>query len=68
MNLKFRGEDIEVVYETYGQYFHATRETPEEYPDIYITEVLYKDVDIQPILTDDDMEEVYELLLENLYD
>ena len=67
MKLQFRGEEIEVMYDSYGQYIAPTRENPAEYPDVFITEVIYKDVDIQPILTDVDMEEVYELLIDRLY-
>jgi len=67
MRLQFRGEDIEVMYDEYGQYIAPTRDNPAEYPDVHITEVLYKDVDIMPILRDRDMEEVYELLLDELY-
>lgn len=67
MKLEFRGEEIEVVYDSYGQYIAPTRKNPAEYPDVFITEVIYKDVDIQPILTDVDMEEVYELLIDRLY-
>ena len=67
MRLQFRGEEIEVIYDEYGQYIAPTRDNPAEYPDVHITEVLYKDVDIMPILRDRDMEEVYELLLDELY-
>lgn len=67
MKLQFRGEEIEVVYETYGEYMPPTRENPAEYPDIFITEILYKGIDINPILGDGDVEEVYELLLEEIY-
>lgn len=67
MRLQFRGEEIEVVYETYGEYMPPTRENPAEYPDIFITEVMYKGVDINPILGDGDVEEIYELLLDAIY-
>lgn len=67
MKLQFRGEEIEVVYDTYGEYIPPTRENPAEYPDIFITEILYKGIDINPILGDGDVEEVYELLLDNIY-
>ena len=67
MRLQFRGEEIEVVYETYGEYMPPTRENPAEYPDVYITEVLYKDIDIMPILGDADIDWIYELLLEEIY-
>jgi len=67
MNLQFRGEEIEVTYETYGEYMPPTRENPAEYPDVYITEVMYKGVDIMPILGDADIDWIYELLIDKLY-
>lgn len=67
MRLQFRGEEIEVVYDEYGQYTAPTRENPAEYPDVHITEVLYKDVDIMPILGDGDIDWIYELLIDKLY-
>lgn len=67
MKLQFRGEEIEVMYDSYGQYIAPTRVNPAEYPDVFITDVLYKGIDINPILTDVDMEEVYELLIDRLY-
>ena len=67
MRLQFRGEEIEVIYDEYGHYIAPTRENPPEYPDVHITEVLYKDVDIMPILVDVDMDLIYELLIDKLY-
>jgi hypothetical protein len=67
MRLKFRGEDIEVIYDEYGQYIAPTRENPAEYPDVHITEVVYKDVDIMPILGEVDMDSIYELLIDKIY-
>jgi len=67
MNLQFRGEEIEVIYDEYGQYIAPTRENPAEYPDVFITEVMYKGIDIMPILGDGDVEEIYELLLDAIY-
>jgi hypothetical protein len=67
MRLQFRGEDIEVIYDEYGQYIAPTRDNPAEYPDVCITEVMYKDVDIMPILGDVDIDSIYELLIDKLY-
>jgi hypothetical protein len=67
MRLQFRGEDIEVVYDTYGEYMPPTRDNPAEYPDVHITEVLYKDIDIMPIFTESDMNLIYETLVDKLY-
>jgi hypothetical protein len=68
MKIKFRGEEVEVLYYKYGKYIPPTRENPAEYPDIDITKIIYKEVDIGPILSDTDLELIYEILIEKLYD
>jgi hypothetical protein len=65
--LKYRGEDIEVEYNTVGHYVMATYDNPPEYPDIFIDAVYYGDVNILPILNENDQDEIYELLNEYLY-
>jgi hypothetical protein len=67
MVIKFRMEDIDVMYDEMGKYYPATMANTAEYPDIYITSIEYKGVDIQPILSDRDIDLVYELLIAELY-
>jgi hypothetical protein len=67
MVIKLRMEDIDVMYDEMGKYYPATRDSPAEYPDLHITSIEYKGVDIQPILSDRDIDLVYELLIAELY-
>ena len=67
VKLKYRFEEILVAYKTYGNYRMATREDPEEYPEVVIYEVYFNNVDILPILSETDQDEIYELLNEYLY-
>jgi hypothetical protein len=64
MEVKYRGEKVEVEYDTYGSYSPATYDSPAEYPEFIINAVYYNDVDIMPILTESDLE----LITEELYD
>ena len=67
MEIKYRGEKVVIEYNTYGHYSPATYNDPAEYPDHTIEAVYYKDVDILPILSYDDQEEINELLIDYLY-
>ena len=40
-------------------------ENPAEYPDIVITAINYKDVDIMPILSEEEIDLIYEEVYEN---
>jgi hypothetical protein len=65
--LKYRGEEIEIEYNTVGDYVMATYDNPPEYPDTFIEAVYYGDVNILPILSERDQDEIYELLNDYLY-
>lgn len=65
--LKYRGEEIEVEYSSYGHYTMATYDNPAEYPEHFIEAVNYGGVDILPILSQEDQDEIYELLNNYLY-
>lgn len=66
MRVKYRGDEVEVTYETYGFYSPATHYQPAEYPDIYINDVEYQGVSIFKILSDIDIEEILESLIAEL--
>lgn len=66
MRVKYRGEEIEVTYHSYGVYSPATHYEPAEYPDIYIEDVEYQGVSIFNILSDNDIEEILESLISEL--
>jgi hypothetical protein len=65
--IKYRGEEVDVEYNLYGTYIPATRENPEEYPDAIIDAVYYNSVNILPILSYEDQEEISETLIDYLY-
>ena len=46
----YRDEEVDVEYNLYGAHIPATYENPEEYPDVIITQVYYKEVDILLLL------------------
>ena len=60
--VNYNGQDVVLVYIVDGKYIPATMTDPEELPEVEILEVEYKGVDIKPILTDCDLEELYQLL------
>lgn len=66
MKVKYRGDEVEVTYETYGFYSPATRFQPAEYPDIFIEDVEYQGVSIFKILSDNDIEEILESLIADI--
>jgi hypothetical protein len=67
MNIQFRGEEIEVVHEQHGTYIAPTADTPAEYPNVIIYEINYNGVDVLPILSDSDVDEIHELLNNKIY-
>jgi hypothetical protein len=65
--LKYREAEVEIKYDTYGKYIPATQYDPPEYPDVEIYAVFYEGVDILPILSYKDQDEIYETLIDYLY-
>jgi hypothetical protein len=65
--LKYRGEEIEVEYSIEGEYIMATYDNPPEYPEHFIDAVNYGGVDILPILSESDQDDIYDLLIDYLY-
>lgn len=64
MYINYNGTEIEIEYEVSGDYYPATLETPAEYPEVEITAIYYKDVDVLDLL-EFDLERIYELVNEN---
>ena len=67
MRILYRGQVIEVDYEEIGEYYPATRENPPEYPDVEIQSITYEGVEITPILSEVDIDEINSLLVNELY-
>ena len=63
MHINYNGTEIEIEYEVSGDYYPATLETPAEYPEVEITAIYYKDVDVLDLL-EFDLERIYELVCE----
>jgi len=59
------GVKLSVEYKIVGKYYPATRETPEEHPDVIITKITASDsfIDLQDLL-EAHVEEIYETLNE----
>lgn len=65
MYINYNGTEIEIEYEVSGDYYPATLETPAEYPEVEITAIYYKDVDVLDLL-EFDLECIYGLVYEKL--
>lgn len=65
-SLEYYGVTLTVGYIVYGKYIPATRYEPEEHPDYIIKEICVGDVNIAPILLEEQVEEIYNLLIDKL--
>ena len=63
MKVKYRGEEVIVDYNSYGDYSPATHWQPAEYPDYYIEDVTYQGISIYNILSENDLEEILESMI-----
>lgn len=61
----YRGIDLWVKFNVSGKYYAATQYEPEEFPTLEITEILVGDVDIFELFSEEQLEEVYKLLVDN---
>lgn len=64
--LEYYGITLTVGYIVDGKHIPATRYEPEEHPDYIIKEICVGDVNIKPILLDDQIDEIYNLLIDTL--
>lgn len=60
--------DLTIDFELDGKYYPATRETPEEHPELIIKGVYADSVDIMPLLLDVQIEDITDLLMEKGYE
>jgi hypothetical protein len=65
--ITYYGVKLNIEYKVEGRYYPATRETPEEHPDIVISKItaVDSDIDLQELL-DHHVEGIYETLTDNL--
>jgi hypothetical protein len=62
----YRGVKLNVTYTVDGHYIPATREYPEEHPELNVIDILVGDVSITDLLIDSQIDEVYDILIEHL--
>ena len=65
MHINYNGTEIEIEYKVSGDYYPATLETPAEYPEVEITAIYYKEVDVLDLL-EFDLEHIYELVYDKI--
>lgn len=64
--IEYLGVELSIKYSIDGKYIPATREYPEEFPEINILDILAGDVSIIDILLETQIEDIYILLQEKL--
>lgn len=65
-SLEYYAVKLVVGYIVNGKYIPATRDEPEEHPDYIIQEICVNDVNIKPILSEDQIDEIHNLLIHKL--
>ena len=63
--IDYHGTEITVEYEVSGKYYPATREQPEEFPEIEIIAIWYNGIDVLELL-EFDIDYINELLNEQV--
>lgn len=60
--------ELTVGFELNGKHYPATRETPEEFPDVIINEITAKDsdIDLLPMLNEDQVDDLCNLIHDKL--
>lgn len=64
--IKYFGVELTVNFTVDGKHIFATREQPEEFPEITIDKVFVEDIDIIPILLESQIDDIYNLLIEKV--
>lgn len=64
--LEYYGVTLTVCYIVEGKHIPATRYEPEEQPDYIIKEICAGDINIKPMLLEEQVEEIYNLLIDKL--
>lgn len=67
MLITLRGEELEVEYNSIGDYIPSTCTSVGEYPEIEIDAVYFGVCNIMPILRIEDLEEIKEIIIDQLY-
>lgn len=67
MLITLRGEELEIEYNSIGDYIPSTCTSVGEYPEIEIDAVYFGVCNIMPILRIEDLEEIKENIIDQLY-
>jgi DNA-binding Lrp family transcriptional regulator len=68
MLIRFRDEELEVDYNSIGDYIPSSCTSIGEYPEIEIDAIYFGDCNIMPILRIEDIEEIKEIIIYQLYE
>jgi len=64
--INYYGVELVINFTIDGKYYPATREQPEEYPEIEIDKIFVEDTDIMPILLETQIEDIYNILIDEV--
>jgi len=64
--INYYGVELVINFTIDGKYYPATREQPEEYPEIEIDKIFVEDTDIMPILLETQIEDIYNILIDKI--
>ena len=67
MVVSYRGEEVETHYRLEGEYIPRSYECEGEYPDLIFEGVYYNDVDVLPLMSQSDVEELKEIMYNELF-
>jgi hypothetical protein len=68
MLIRFRDEELEVEYNSIGDYIPSSCTSVGEYPEIEIDAIYFGVCNIKPILRIEDIEEIKEIIIYQLYE
>jgi hypothetical protein len=68
MLIRFRDEELEIEYNSIGDYIPSSCTSVGEYPEIEIDAIYFGVCNIMPILRIEDIEEIKEIIIYQLYE
>ena len=68
MLITFRGEELEIEYNLIGDYIPSSCTSVGEYPEVEIDAVYFGVCNIMPILSIEELEEIKEIIIYQLYE
>jgi hypothetical protein len=68
MLIRFRDEELEVEYNSIGDYIPSSCTSVGEYPEIELDAIYFGVCNIMPILNIEELEEIKEIIIDQLYE